>query len=494
MKRLIWILCAGFTLAANVDLFAQTGSDYYLPLRVGNYLQYHGGPGLGSSWSARTTWHQIEGTDTINGSAYYREKGIEILDETNETNIFYVFWLRRDILGNVALGAINTTNGSSLLDSATLVQGMMFPNEFLTPGYAQHFAYGGTFNTDSVLSMGESVTVPAGTFNNCLKMREIHSDSNGATVFLEDHWYAQGVGMIKNVRTIPNDESHTDELIIYLADDPPSVAETSIVLKSDSTVFGVALGPGAPSDSLIAILDTVSHTDTMTFIPVDVDPAGTYTYLPTGSPEGTAVINLHPSDGENGYIKVTFTLPAEFSNISLYGRANIDDVGRIFLNGYPLCPPLLSGLPGAITEFGDASFQTSDPSLFKSGTNVILFSDANTGGGPSGAAFYVVINFNPHALGVQPDPFVPYQFLLSQNYPNPFNPSTTIRYAIPVRAHVRLSVFDLLGREVITLVDEVKSAGSYSARFDGSGLTSGVYFYRLQAGQFLEAKRLVLLK
>jgi hypothetical protein len=89
---------------------------------------------------------------------------------------------------------------------------------------------------------------------------------------------------------------------------------------------------------------------------------------------------------------------------------------------------------------------------------------------------------------------VPTQFELGQNYPNPFNPSTTIKYALPTPSMVRLSVFDMLGREVSVLVNERKDAGVYEVRFDGSSMSSGVYFSRLQAGNFVETRKLMLVK
>jgi len=90
----------------------------------------------------------------------------------------------------------------------------------------------------------------------------------------------------------------------------------------------------------------------------------------------------------------------------------------------------------------------------------------------------------------------PQEFELQQNYPNPFNPSTTIRYTVPAgnRQAVSVQVFDLLGRLVTTLVDEKKEAGFHEVRFDGTGLASGVYFYRLLAAGFVETKRLLLLR
>lgn len=83
---------------------------------------------------------------------------------------------------------------------------------------------------------------------------------------------------------------------------------------------------------------------------------------------------------------------------------------------------------------------------------------------------------------------------LSQNYPNPFNPATTINYSVPVSGEVTLKVFDILGREVSTLVDEVKNAGRYSVRFNASALASGTYFYTLRAGNFSTTKKMSFIK
>jgi hypothetical protein len=96
------------------------------------------------------------------------------------------------------------------------------------------------------------------------------------------------------------------------------------------------------------------------------------------------------------------------------------------------------------------------------------------------------------------DEKIPTEFLLNQNYPNPFNPSTVIRYQLPVSSQISLKVYDILGNEVATLVEEFKPAGSYQAEFNTSSstgeLASGVYIYRLQTNEFTETKKMVLLR
>jgi len=85
-------------------------------------------------------------------------------------------------------------------------------------------------------------------------------------------------------------------------------------------------------------------------------------------------------------------------------------------------------------------------------------------------------------------------FSLFQNYPNPFNPSTTISYSIPEDGHVILKVYDILGNEVASLVDQLKQSGTFDVHFDANALSSGVYYYQLKAGEFTSTKKLVLMK
>jgi len=197
--------------------FAQTASDYFFPpLTVGSQvtLSTPGGGDLG--WEARTTTYSIEGIDTIAGQKYYREVGREFsIPPTVWTDIFQVFWIRKDSVGNVVIGAMSTSESTNL-DSATIVGGIMYSNEFLTKGYSRTYPFGNLTGQDSVLSTTESVIVPAGTFSNCLEMSDTHFDSSGTAVFREYQYFAYGVGMVKNIRIIPNNQAHTDELLTYI--------------------------------------------------------------------------------------------------------------------------------------------------------------------------------------------------------------------------------------------------------------------------------------
>ncbi len=99
------------------------------------------------------------------------------------------------------------------------------------------------------------------------------------------------------------------------------------------------------------------------------------------------------------------------------------------------------------------------------------------------------------AVGVQTSPpTFPAAFNLEQNYPNPFNPSTTIKYQLPISGRVTLKVYDVLGREVATLLNEVRQPGIYTVQWNAGRMASGMYFYRMQAGSFVETKKLVLNK
>jgi glucose/arabinose dehydrogenase len=144
----------------------------------------------------------------------------------------------------------------------------------------------------------------------------------------------------------------------------------------------------------------------------------------------------------------------------------------------PATNNLITTAPGSITSFGVDEQQ-----------ELYLVSFNNK-----------IYRFTPTTTGVEEQNILD-DFQLYQNYPNPFNPSTTIKYTIPSvtlsgveGSRVQLKIFDVLGNEVATLVDEYKPAGNYEINFNASGLVSGIYFYRLQAGSFVDTKKMILLR
>jgi len=92
------------------------------------------------------------------------------------------------------------------------------------------------------------------------------------------------------------------------------------------------------------------------------------------------------------------------------------------------------------------------------------------------------------------DENIPTKYELIQNYPNPFNPVTIICYALPIASHVELKVFGVLGNEIATLVNESKPAGSYVVEFNGNNLSSGIYYYQLSTENYIQTKKMVLMK
>ncbi len=160
----------------------------------------------------------------------------------------------------------------------------------------------------------------------------------------------------------------------------------------------------------------------------------------------------------------------------------------------------LDSLSGIIIGRNGLIIQTSDGGLTwnkrESGTNNDLYKVTLLGNNK----FFITASWETILKGdivTSVDEFentIPNKFELSQNFPNPFNPSTKINYSVPQISFVTLKVYDILGKEVSTLVNEEKTIGNYEINFDANNLSSGVYFYRMQAGEFSETKKFILLR
>jgi hypothetical protein len=219
---------------------------------------------------------------------------------------------------------------------------------------------------------------------------------------------------------------------------------------------------------------------------------GTYT-LPTGDmgffydvggPGGNYIDNL---DAVTTIIPVNSsdTLSVSFNHFSTY---NSYDYLEIY-DGIGITAPLIGSFSGS----------TNPGTIKPSSTNTsgsLTFRFVSNGNGLA-SGWGAVVKSTQGVTDVEEDQgntVIPSIFALEQNYPNPFNPTTTINFDVPNASNVILKVYDVLGNEITTLVNEELSPGSYEATFDGSGLSSGVYFYRMQAGDFVEIRKLVLQK
>ncbi len=130
----------------------------------------------------------------------------------------------------------------------------------------------------------------------------------------------------------------------------------------------------------------------------------------------------------------------------------------------------------------DIPFQISNPDLIS--LERILMIDVNRKS----------LNLNDVEIILGTPPAIPLDYILYQNYPNPFNPSTTIKFSVPDKSNIVLKVFDMLGNEISTLVNEDKFRGIYTVSLNASNFSSGVYFYQLRAGNFVQTKKMMFVK
>ncbi|CAN5448177.1 hypothetical protein BH10BAC5_BH10BAC5_15210 [soil metagenome] len=172
-------------------------------------------------------------------------------------------------------------------------------------------------------------------------------------------------------------------------------------------------------------------------------------------------------------------LEAKMNGTTYYPIVTVPMTSAMTLREIPLTSFVINGQPVNLSEVTSIYFQMDKGN--NTGISNFDYTVQNSG-----------IIRNP--LGITTEPGTPVQYGLTQNYPNPFNPATKINYSIPQAGLVTLKVYDNLGREVRSLVNEMKSAGEYNVTFDASELPSGIYFYKLISGNFVDTKKMLLVK
>ncbi len=182
---------------------------------------------------------------------------------------------------------------------------------------------------------------------------------------------------------------------------------------------------------------------------------------------------LYDITNKNSPVRIQFGF-VEYHNIKVDTLSNLDVV-------------YLSNANGSIISWYIAFFGADTANVPAAGDTLFLYTT-------KGITHYDTLDIFGLPADVKPTKQLPVTFSLDQNYPNPFNPATIIQYSIPKTANVSLKVYDILGREITTLVNGERSVGTYKAEFNAGKFSSGVYFYQLRAGDFVSTKKMILLK
>ncbi|MEJ2196014.1 MAG: T9SS type A sorting domain-containing protein [Ignavibacteriaceae bacterium] len=242
------------------------------------------------------------------------------------------------------------------------------------------------------------------------------------------------------------------------------------IANGDSGLRIIDVSSPANMEEVVGRYNTGGHA-------ADVAVSGSYVYI---------------ADGENGLriIEVsTPSVPTEVGFVDTDGFANDVTVAGIYAyvadgqNGLRIIDVSTPSSPQEVGFFNSGGF-AADIAVNDS---YIYLADRDSG-------LYILRNDLITDVFEELGEGMPRKFALFQNYPNPFNPTTSIRYAIDNRQFVTLKVYDVLGNEIAKLVNEEKPVGSYQAEFNAAYLPSGIYFYKLQAGDIVETKKMILLK
>jgi hypothetical protein len=254
-------------------------------------------------------------------------------------------------------------------------------------------------------------------------------------------------------------------------------------------------------------------------------PNGNFESWTNGEPDSWIAFNItQTTDKYSGNFAAKGIVDSLFGELSAPELLIDFPISKTYasLTGYYKFTAMSSGdvLSILVIEHKDSSYITTARGFLSIGTQttsynqftVPIYRDSSNPGGrmdieitiedsihtnPAKGSFFIVddLQLSETATGILDQiSSPPKEFKLNQNYPNPFNPSTKFSYSIPEKALVTIKVFDVLGREIKTLVNEEKPIGTYEVDFNASNLSSGIYFYRLNAGKFVSTKKMVLLK
>lgn len=296
---------------------------------------------------------------------------------------------------------------------------------------------------------------------------------------------------------------------------------------TDSATFNFTIAGGAPNNCAIPLtltikLDTTTIYSSAAYILVG---AGTVTFNDIGSSFSNwttnAAWNITTTQFNSSPSSFTDSPGGNYgnninTNMTLSTAVNISATPVVYLSfwhryateaGFDYCYVEVSNDNGStwqqVTSYNGNmttwTQQTFDISGYAAGsTQVKLRFRLTSDAGVVGDGWYIddikLTNYCGNLVGITGNNEIPLKFALEQNYPNPFNPATVIKYQLPKSAFVKISVFDILGKEVKTLVNEQKDAGYQQVEFNGGDLASGLYIYKIEADGFTDVKKMMLVK
>lgn len=319
---------------------------------------------------------------------------------------------------------------------------------------------------------------------------------------------------------------------VSVSDATVSVSDTlllpvNVSLSGQTDVFGLRVkiafdttkfeflgleSEGTISDSILAVSNQVGSEVIMSFASVHpLANSGTVTYVALTAKE-IGLTQIHTTE-----VRINEEAPMNPGDVSLV--IITDEGGNT--------PPFIIDIPDTLTFFTEQSLELELDSLFYdvqdsfadltidvtlspieinyaydpisntltftapeySGEGTLTVTVTDSDGGTLEFSIVIVV-----ILQVSNEVETPMEFALQQNYPNPFNPATTIHFTLAKSSNVQLSVYNLQGQHIATLLNEKLSSGEHAATFDASQLSSGVYIYRLQAGEFMQTKKMMLIK
>ncbi|MGD9899323.1 MAG: T9SS type A sorting domain-containing protein [Calditrichaceae bacterium] len=267
--------------------------------------------------------------------------------------------------------------------------------------------------------------------------------------------------------------------LVWLANGEPDIAQ-----------YRVYRGVNSTTD--LKYHATVTHPDTTFTDDQNITPGDQYAY-------GVCAVDVYGNQSNMSEVvsvalpKIDWTMPNIYTNQSTY---------------VPL-QDFLSDRDNDLWELSLEISQLNHLEVTQSGSELILQPSPATYTGPAGFALKVQdpygfwdtkliqIDITSVVTGIGDDPFasqIPDQVTLLQNYPNPFNPTTRIKFGLPESGIVRIDIFDVTGKKIKTLFDGNKEAGYHEIQFAADNIASGIYFYRIQANNFQEMKRMILMK